>query len=59
MSKETGMDIEVVAATTWYTVYLSEDDVNLVKQWIRDHKNNFPSFNMRENITEAVNLLFL
>lgn len=53
------MDIEVVAATTWFMVYLSEDDVNLVKQWIRNHKNNFPSFNMRENITEAVNLLFL
>lgn len=49
-----GMDIEVVGMT-WYTVHLSEKDVELVKQWIHEHKDNLPSlFDMRKNITKAV-----
>lgn len=48
-----GMDIEVVG-TTWYTVRLSEKDVELVKLWIWEHKDDLPSFDMKENISKAV-----
>ena len=52
-----GMEIEVVA-TTWYTVHLSDEDVQKVKQWIEDHKDDLPSFDMKNNITEAVYELY-
>ena len=51
------MEIEVVA-TTWYTVHLRDEDVQKVKQWIKDHEDNLPScmqmekylFMMMENV---------
>lgn len=52
-----GMKIEVTA-TTWYTVYLNDEDVQKIKQWIKDHKDNLPSFDMKENISEAVYKLY-
>ena len=52
-----GMNIEVVA-TTWYTVHLSDGDVDKVKQWIKDHENDLPRFDMKENISEAVHELY-
>lgn len=48
-----GMDIEVVA-TTWYTVHLSDEDVQKVKQWIKNHEDDLPSFDMKKNMTEAI-----
>ena len=48
-----GMEIEVTA-TTWYTVYLNDEDVQKIKQWIKDHKDNLPSSDMKENIAEAI-----
>ena len=53
-----GMKIEVIA-TTWYTVHLSDEDVEKVKQWIKDHENDLPSFDMKENISEAVHELYV
>ena len=47
-----GMKIEVIA-TTWYTVYLSDEDVEKVKQWIKDHEDNLPSFDMKKNVSES------
>ena len=47
------MDIEVIGMT-WYTVHLSEEDVNKVKQWLEDHKDNLPSFDAKKNISKAV-----
>lgn len=52
-----GMEIEVVAKT-WYTVHLSDEDVQKVKQWIKNHENDLPSFDMKENISEAVHELY-
>lgn len=48
-----GMDIEVIGMT-WYTVHLSEEDVKLVKQWIWEHEDDLPYFDMKRNITNAV-----
>ena len=53
-----GMKIEVIA-TTWYTVYLSDEDVEKVKQWIKDHEDNLPSFDMKKNVSEAVHELYV
>ena len=53
-----GMNIEVVA-TTWYTVYLSDEDVEKVKQWIKDHEDDLPSFDMKKNVSEAVHELYV
>nr|DAF54799.1 MAG TPA: hypothetical protein [Siphoviridae sp. ctqPo10] len=49
-----GMDIEVIGMT-WYTVHLSDKDVEKVKQWLEEHKDNLPSFDdPKENISKAV-----
>lgn len=48
-----GMDIEVIGMT-WYTVHLSDKDVEKVKQWLEDHRDNLPSFDPKENISKAV-----
>lgn len=48
-----GMNIEVIGKT-YYTVHLNDEDVKKVKQWIKDHEDDLPSFDMRENICDAV-----
>ena len=48
-----GMEIEVVGKT-YYTVHLNDEDVKKVKQWIKDHEEDLPSFDMKENICKAV-----
>ena len=48
-----GMNIEVIGKT-YYTVHLNDEDVKKVKQWIKDHEDDLPSFDMRENICVAV-----
>ena len=48
-----GMDIEVIGMT-WYTVHLSDEDVEKVKQWLENHKDDLPSFDPKENISKAV-----
>ena len=53
-----GMEIEVIA-TTWYTVHLSDEDVEKVKQWIKDHEDDLPSFDMKKNVSEAVYELYV
>ncbi len=52
-----GMNIEVVGRT-WYTVHMTDEDVTQVKQWIKDHKDNLPSFDMEKNVCAAVAELF-
>lgn len=52
-----GMDIEVIGMT-WYTVHLSDEDVEKVKQWLEEHKDNLPSFDPKENISKAVEDLY-
>lgn len=51
-----GMDIEVVGKI-FYTVHLTDEDVDKVKQYINDHKDNLPSFKMENNICWAVSQL--
>ena len=48
-----GMEIEVIGKT-YYTVHLDDEDVKKVKQWIKDHEEDLPSFDMKENIRAAV-----
>lgn len=48
-----GMKIEVIGKT-YYTVHLNDEDVKKVKQWIKDHEEDLPSFDMEENICSAV-----
>lgn len=48
-----GMEIEVIG-TTYYTVHLDDEDVKKVKQWIKDHEEDLPSFDMKKNICAAV-----
>lgn len=48
-----GMEIEVIGKT-YYTVHLDDEDVKKVKQWIKDHEEDLPSFDMKENICAAV-----
>lgn len=52
-----GMEIEVIAKT-WYTVHLSNEDVEKVKQWIKDHEDDLSSSDMKENISKAVHELY-
>ena len=52
-----GMEIEVIGKT-YYTVHLDDEDVNKVKKWIKDHEENLPSFDMKENICAAVMNLY-
>ena len=49
------MKIEVVAKTT-YTVHLTDEDVEKVKEWIsqKTSENDLPSFNMEYNIRAAI-----
>lgn len=51
-----GMDIEVVGKT-YYTVHLTDEDVEKVKKWIKNHEDDLPSSNMKDNICEAVRAL--
>lgn len=51
-----GMDIEVVGRT-WYTVHLTDEDVEKAKKYITDHEEDLPSFDMRKNICWAVRQL--
>ena len=48
-----GMEIEVIG-TTYYTVHLDDEDVKKVKQWVKDHEEDLPSFDMKKNICAAV-----
>ena len=52
-----GMKIEV-EATTIYTVHLTDEDMVKVKKWIKEHEEDLPSFDMRENIACAVRTLY-
>ena len=52
-----GMDIEAVGVYT-YTVHLTKDDVDKIKQWILDPANKKElEDDMRENIIKAVSNL--
>lgn len=53
-----GMDVEVIGRV-YYTVHLTEEDVELVRDWIKS-KDEFslPSYNMRDNICAAVQELY-
>ena len=52
-----GMCVEVEGKTI-YTVQLTDEDVKLVKQWIDEHEEDLPSFDMKENIAYAVGKLY-
>lgn len=52
-----GMCIEVEGKTI-YTVKLTDEDILLVKQWLEEHEEDLPSFDMRENIAYAVRRLY-
>lgn len=52
-----GMCIETTGVTT-YTIHLTDEDVKLIKEWITQHKDNLPSFNMKENIAYAAKQLY-
>ena len=51
------MCIEVEARTI-YTVHLNDEDIAKVKKWIKEHKENLPSFKMEDNIAWAVARLY-
>lgn len=51
-----GMNIEVVGKT-FYTVHLTNEDIEKIIKYIEDHKDNLPSFKMEKNICWAVNQL--
>ena len=48
-----GMKIEIIGKT-YYTVHLNDEDVKKIKKWIKDHEEDLPSFDMKENICAAV-----
>lgn len=50
------MEIEVVGKT-WYTVHLTDEDVEKVKKYIKDHPEDLPSFDADKNICWAVGIL--
>lgn len=52
-----GMELEVVARVT-YTVHLSDEDVEKVKKYLKDNKENLPSFFDEENLCYAVRMLY-
>lgn len=52
-----GLFIEAEGKIT-YTVHLTDEDVELVKQWIKEHNEDLPSFDMKENIAHAVKQLY-
>lgn len=47
------MLIEVIAKT-WYTVELTDEDMDKVKQYIRDNREELSSYDMEVNILQAV-----
>lgn len=51
-----GMDIEVVGRT-WYTVYLTDEDVEKIKKYIKYHEDDLPSFDNKKNILWAIEQL--
>lgn len=51
-----GMEIQVIGKV-YYTVHLTKEDVEKVKQYIVEHNDDLPSFNMEENICYAVHKL--
>lgn len=51
-----GMDIKVVGRTC-YTVCLTDEDIQKIKQYIKDHEDNLPSFDMKKNFCWAVSQL--
>ncbi len=52
-----GMCIEAEGKTI-YTIHLTDEDIKLVKQWIDEHEDDLPSFDMKENIAYAVRKLY-
>ena len=52
-----GMCIEVEGKII-YTIELTDKDVKLIKQWIDEHEEDLPSFDMKENISYAVRKLY-
>ena len=52
-----GMCVEVEGKII-YTVRLTDEDVKLVKQWIDEHEEDLPSFDMKENIAYVVRRLY-
>ena len=51
------MCIEVEARTI-YTVHLTDEDIEKVKKWIKEHKEDLPSFKMEDNIAWAIARLY-
>lgn len=48
-----GMCIEVVGRT-WYTVDLTDEEVKKIKHYIEEHKEELPSYDMKNNILWAI-----
>lgn len=51
------MCIEVEARAI-YTVHLEDEDIAKVKKWIKEHEDELPSFDMKNNIAWAVARLY-
>lgn len=51
------MELEVVARVT-YTVHLSNEDLEKVKKYLKDNKENIPSFSDEKNLCYAVRMLY-
>lgn len=51
------MNIEVVARVT-YTVHLTDEDIDKVKKFLKEHEDNLPSFYDEDNICYAVSSLY-
>ena len=51
------MNIEVVARVT-YTVHLTNEDIDKVKKFLKEHEDNLPSFCDEDNICYAVKQLY-
>ena len=52
-----GMCVEVEGKII-YTVMLTDEDVLLIKQWIDEHEEDLPSFDMKENIAYVIRHLY-
>lgn len=52
-----GMNIEVTGKI-YYTVHLNDEDMDKVKQWIKEREEDLPYFDMKKNICEAVTDLY-
>ena len=53
-----GMDIEVVGRT-YYTVHLTEEDVEKIRQYIETHSDNLLHSNPEDNICEVAMALYI